>query len=271
MLASMHGKEQAMKPLTTAFSGLQLIIPKNFNTDVFGTFSGEVLRKDDPLTTLRNKCLLVMDTFECNLGIASEGSFGPHPSSPFLKADDELVMLIDRKHNLEIVAREISTRTNFDAKELTTETELMAFAKDCLFPSHGLILSDSSDKPNTIYKGITDSEQLHQKFREIKSNNPTVYVQTDMRAMHNPTRMRTIQRAVEKLVQKMHTLCPQCHTPGFDVKEVNPGLPCSLCGSATRSTLSHVYSCQSCGHCNEIPFPNGKYAEDPMYCDQCNP
>jgi hypothetical protein len=37
------------------------------------------------------------------VGIASEGSFGPHPSLPFAALDRELVLLIDRETGLELV------------------------------------------------------------------------------------------------------------------------------------------------------------------------
>ncbi len=271
VIASMHGKEKAMVPILEQFPGLRCIVPQDYNTDVFGTFSGEVERKDDPITTLRHKCLLAMDTYQCDLGIASEGSFGPHPSSPFLKADDELVMLIDRQHNLEIVAREISTQTNFDAKEVSTENELSAFARSCMFPSHGLILSDREENPSIIFKGINHWDALMERFREIKSSTSAVYAQTDMRAMHNPTRMQVIQKAAEKLAEKMNALCPQCHTPGYDVMEVRTGLPCNWCGMPTRSTLSHIYGCKKCGYRSVVNFPYSKTTEDPMYCDQCNP
>jgi predicted RNA-binding Zn-ribbon protein involved in translation (DUF1610 family) len=89
--------------------------------------------------------------------------------------------------------------------------------------------------------------------------------------MNNPKRMVVIERAAINLLNKMNSLCPQCKWPGFEVTDKISGLPCNLCGSPTRSTLSHLYTCKKCSFKNEIEFPEGKISEDPMYCDWCNP
>lgn len=99
----------------------------------------------------------------------------------------------------------------------------------------------------------------------------TVYVETDMRALHNPTRMEVIQKAVQKLITKIKTHCPKCHNPGFSTAEAQSGLKCENCGLPTRSTLLHILKCQSCGFSEEKMYPHGRIAEDPMYCDICNP
>lgn len=92
-----------------------------------------------------------------------------------------------------------------------------------------------------------------------------------MRANKNPTRMQVIKEVTEKLIVKLKTLCPSCQWPGFEVKKVNLGLPCDLCGSKTKSTLSHLYECSKCNYTEEKYFPLNKKTEDPMYCDFCNP
>ena len=97
------------------------------------------------------------------------------------------------------------------------------------------------------------------------------YAETDMRAMYNPTRMKVIAKATEKLVIKTKTLCPKCNTPGFGVVEAVMGLPCEMCGLPTRSTLKHVYRCQKCNYQMEKEFPFDKRVENPQFCDYCNP
>jgi len=92
-----------------------------------------------------------------------------------------------------------------------------------------------------------------------------------MRAMYNPSRMRTIAKATEKLVQKIKSLCPECGTPGFGVVETENGLPCSMCSVPTRSTLKHIYRCQKCTFQMDKKYPFDKQVEDPQYCDFCNP
>lgn len=51
-------------------------VDASFDTDMLGTFTGEVERKLDPLATVREKCLRAMKHNHCDLGVASEGSFG---------------------------------------------------------------------------------------------------------------------------------------------------------------------------------------------------
>ncbi|MFX5009088.1 DUF6671 family protein, partial [Acinetobacter baumannii] len=77
--------------------GVTCIIPAEFNSDIFGTFSGEIERELNPLETARKKCYAAMELTGCYLAIASEGSFGAHPIIGFVPADEELLVLIDRK------------------------------------------------------------------------------------------------------------------------------------------------------------------------------
>ena len=101
-----------------------------------------------------------MDLTGCDLVLASEGSFGAHPAAFFLPANEEWLLLIDRKHQLEIHARHLSTATNFAGQEFSSLEELDAFASKVGFPSHGLILRRSKDELDGILKGITDPNQL---------------------------------------------------------------------------------------------------------------
>ena len=271
LIATKHDKEKVIAPILEKELGVKCIVSKSFDTDQLGTFSGEIDRKDDPITTVRNKCILAMELSNCDLAIASEGSFGPHPSVYFVPADDEFLLFIDKKNDLEIMVRELSTETNFSAAEIKSEKELKDFAYAAQFPSHGLILRKSKDDYSEIEKGITDWEVLLHAYNQLSKTYSIVYVETDMRAMYNPTRMKVIERATQKLADKINSYCPECHTPGFAITYAKPGLPCELCNAPTRSTLSCNYTCQKCAFIKEEKYPNGKVKEDPMYCDVCNP
>ncbi|MEW5844152.1 MAG: DUF6671 family protein [Bacteroidota bacterium] len=271
LIATKHEKEKVIAPLLEKELGVKCFVPENFNTDVLGTFTGEVERKDDPITTVRNKCLMAMEKENCDLAIASEGSFGPHPFIFLAYADDEILLFIDKKNNLEIVARELSTETNFNGSEIKSEKQLKDFAKQTMFPSHSLVLTNEKGSHKKIIKGISDWETLTNTYKEIVQTFGSAYAETDMRAMHNPTRMKVIEKATENLVTKIFSQCPQCGTPGFDITEVKRGLLCSLCGSKTRSTLSYIYTCQKCSFTKEEMYPNNKTTEEPTYCDVCNP
>ena len=271
VIATMHHKEQVIQPILESNLGCICVVPSNFDTDNLGTFSGEVNREKDPISTARKKCELAMDLTNAPIAIASEGSFGPHPSYFFASADDEFLVFIDKQNDIEIVVRELSLETNFNAAYITVEKDLLAFALTAKFPSHGLIVRKSPDEVIDIYKGITDWNELLSKFTLLKTEYDKVYIETDMRAMYNPTRMEVIRKLTLKLVDKIKSTCPNCATPGFAVTEVKEGLPCSYCQSPTRSVKSHIYCCLKCDFTEVKQFPNGKQFEEPMYCDNCNP
>lgn len=271
VIATKHQKEKVMAPLLEKELGVKCVVPENFNTDLLGTFSGEIERVDDPLTTLRNKCLMAARLTGCDLVAGNEGSFGPHPALFFAHANDEMAMLLDLKNNLEIVERELNTTTNFAGCDIASEQELLAFAKKVLFPSHGIILKKEKTDYSIVLKGITTYIGLLEGYGKVKDGQGKAYAETDMRAMFNPTRMANIEKATMKLVSKVSSLCPQCSTPGFGIIDSKRGLPCMLCGSPTQSVLSHVYGCLKCGYTKDLEHPYGKTQEDPRFCDFCNP
>ena len=271
IIATKHQKESVIAPILEKELGVTCFTDETFDTDTLGTFTGEIEREFDPVATAREKCLRAMKLNNCDLGIASEGSFGSHPSLFFVSADDEFLIFIDTLNNLEVIVRELSTSTNFNGRQIQSEKELIAFAEDIGFPEHGLILRKSKDENTEIHKGITDIETLKKSFEQLHSKYNSVYAETDMRAMYNPTRMDVIEKATEKLVEKIKSACPQCQMPGFGITDAKKGLECSLCGSPTNSTLSYIYVCQNCQFVKEEMYPNKKTSEDPMYCDYCNP
>ncbi len=271
LIATKHAKEQVIAPLFEKSLGVSCFVTNEFDTDVLGTFSGEISRKEDALTTLRNKCLLAMEKNNCDLVIASEGSFGAHPSVFFASADDEMMMLMDLKNSLEVVVREISMETNFNAATITNETDLVKFAKQTNFPSHGLILKPSENNYSKVIKGITNQEVLLKHFHDFINQFGTVHVETDMRANYNPTRMKVIEKAAIKLLHAVESQCSQCKTPGFTITKVISGLPCAWCNAPTASILSHLYVCKKCGFSKEVLYPNNKTEEEPGYCNLCNP
>ena len=271
VIATKHKKQNAMAALLEKELGVTCIVPENLDTDLLGTFSGEIERELSPIDAAKKKCMLAMKLTNTDLAISSEGSFGAHPLLYFLPADDEVLVFIDQKNGLEIAVREISTKTNFNAKEVSSEEDLLAFAQSAQFPGHALILKDKKDGFTSIAKGIVNTKELLETFAKFKQSNETVYVETDMRAHLNPSRMQVIEETTEKLIKKIKTACPSCNTPGFGIKNSIPGLPCENCKTPSKSTLYHVYACQKCTHTYEAYFPNGKQQEDPTYCDRCNP
>jgi hypothetical protein len=271
IIATKHKKEDIIAPIVEKELGVKCFVAKDLDTDIVGTFTGEVERKDDPLTAARKKCYMAMELTNSDLAIASEGSFGPHPTIYFAPADDEILIFVDKKNGLEIIARELSTETNFNGSVIKSKKNLLEFAANANFPSHGLILRKSKNENRDIVKGITNENQLIKVFYNLINNFGTAYIETDMRALYNPTRMSIIERAAKKLIKKIKNHCPICNTPGFCITDAKEGLPCEICNFPTRSTISYIYSCQKCSYQKEEKYPKGKQTEDPMYCDYCNP
>jgi hypothetical protein len=271
LIATKHKKEKVIAPILEKELGVTCFTTDCFDTDELGTFCGEVDRKDDPITTARKKCLKAMELNNCDLGIASEGSFNPHPTLFFIPADDEFLIFIDKQNDLEIIVREISTDTNFNEAEIKTTEELNLFIQQVKFPSHGLIIKKAKNDFSEMVKGIKNLKKLYKTFNHFISSYGTAYIETDMRAMYNPTRMMVIGKATHKLANKINSLCPECKTPGFGITDSKQGLPCELCNLPTRSTLSHIYTCQKCLFTKEERYPYNKFKEDPMCCDFCNP
>ncbi len=275
----MHHKEQAIAPLLSAALGVKTRVPEHFDTDALGTFTRDVDRPADQLTTARLKAEAALDLTGETLAIASEGSFGPHPQIPFAACDREQVLLCDRTHSLEIVGEHISTETNYRSQTIHSFAEALTFAEAVGFPEHGIVVmpvvmpvADRNPK-EALAKGITTVAALKEAVARALSLSAErkAHIETDMRALYNPTRMKAIAQATQDLIQKIQQPCPQCHFPGFSIVQHRPGLPCQLCGAPTLLTLSVLYRCQHCQCQQSQSFPDAIRFADPMHCFYCNP
>lgn len=271
VIATKHGKEEVIAPVLQNELGVKTMVPTNFDTDKFGTFTGEVERKLDPLSVARQKCLAAMEATGCSLAVASEGSFGPHPHLFFAGCDDEILLLMDKNNALDIYIRHLSLHTNFARRQITNEQQLIELAGQAKFPSHKLILKATIDEDVTYIKGISNFDNLLAKYRQFANMGCVVEVETDMRAMNNPSRMLVIAQAAKLLTDKVKSCCPQCATPGFGITDVEQGLPCEFCTQPTTSVIANILTCKKCNYTYRELYPKGIVVEDPQYCQQCNP
>ena len=271
LIVTKHQKEKIITPLFKKAFNITCKVSSDFDTDLLGTFTGEIERTDNPYSTLRNKCLQGMKAENSDLAVASEGSFGPHPQLYFAPADHEIAIFIDLKNNIEIAASETSMKTNFNGRLVKSFNDLLSFAEECNFPSHAIILRKDQQCKAPIFKGITTIESLNKAYEFLIQKYNSVFAETDMRAMYNPSRMLVIEKVFKNLIKKIKSCCPQCKTIGFDIMEVKKGLPCMNCGFKTKSVLAYNYQCKKCNYLEERRHPNGIFFEDPMYCDICNP
>jgi hypothetical protein len=275
VLTSMHAKERVIGPILRDELGLIVGLAMGVNTDQFGTFSREVERTGSQLDAAKAK---IAAGFEyaplARVGLASEGSFGPHPHIPFLAVGRELVLMVDRQSGLELTGYDASPETNFGHAIAHDLDEAFAFAQRARFPEHGLVVMGCRDEqpaPDLLLnKDVTDTAALEAAVRDAVRLYGAAFVEADMRAHRNPTRMAAIERATRDLVRRFHSRCPQCDHRGFDVTEQIPGLPCAGCGAPTNVVKTLVVSCQKCGCRLDRPAITEKTA-DPGRCHYCNP
>ena len=174
---------------------------------------------------------------DARVGIASEGSFGPHPYIPFLAIGRELVLLIDRERGLELTSHFASPETNYGHTVVSDLEAASTFAERSKFPGHGLIVMgwvDEKPAPGfALFKDVVDHAFLEEAVGQVVAKCGAAFIEADMRAHRNPTRMRAIERAASDLVRRFHSTCPTCCHPGFDVTE-RTRLPCEWRGLPTR-------------------------------------
>ncbi|GEO01063.1 hypothetical protein NSE01_28950 [Novosphingobium sediminis] len=274
VLATMHGKERAIAPLAARFLGLRVAVAEGLDTDLFGTFSREIGRAGTPREAARAKIAAAFRLHpDARVGIASEGSFGPHPSLPFAALNRELVLLIDRESGLELVGHYATMATNF-AHEIVTEAEPgLAFAAKSGFPVHGVIVMGVlDDKPAphlALFKAIAGEAELAAVLARTIALTGAAHIETDMRAHRNPRRMRAIKRAMVDLVRRSRSHCPNCNQPGFAMTGRVYGLPCAWCSNPTHLARAEVWTCEGCQHSDERAVTAS--SADPMHCEECNP
>jgi len=273
VIATMHQKEKVIAPILSQELGLQVIVPQNFNTDQFGTFTREIKRAGDQLQAARKKAEAAMEITGADIAISSEGIFGAHPQVPLMQSNLELVLLIDKKNNLEIKGHHRTSETNLNSTLVLSVPEALKIAEEWGFPENGIIVRKSEKGKLWIYKDIDSFEKLERQVSQMLKWPFTnqVFIETDMRAHKNPLRMESIKKATEDLVKNLKSICPQCNFPGFVVTNIEKGLICKACRRATDLPAFEIYSCLKCKH--EMKVKITKYGEfaSAEYCEFCNP
>lgn len=273
-LATMHGKDLAISPPLRKILQISIQIPEDINTDDLGTFTGEIERKGTPLETLRKKARMGMEHLGFKYGLASEGSFGPHIYLPFVAQDHEMLLWVDDEREIEIAEQKISAETNYDSKTVSTWNDLEDFLEKVLFPSHALIVRPNSGLiAGLTFKGIKNTNELQKAISRCASasTDGLAFLQTDMRAHMNPSRMKVISELAEKMACRLASLCPACSCPGWGIVDYVLGLPCGECGFKTKQIAQEVYGCAGCDYKKAVPRGDGVTKSSPAYCDVCNP
>lgn len=270
-LLTQHGKERVLAPLLEGALGCRVERVAGYDTDLLGTFTRDIPRAGTQIEAARKKARLGMELAGLPLGLASEGSFGLDPMMGMFPWNVEFLIWIDDRLGIEITGV-AQGKTNSAHVLAAGWEEVEAFARQAGFPEHHLTARPESENDPRIRKGIADWDGLAQAFRRAcaQAANGCAFIETDMRAHANPTRMENIRLAAEDLVKKLRSPCPACATPGFWIIERISGLPCEACGAPTRETRAEVYGCLKCAHRVTRERTGRQYA-DAGRCDYCNP
>lgn len=270
-LLTQHGKERVIAPVLEPLLHCRIEHVSGYDTDQLGSFSRDIARPGSQLEAARRKAQIGMRLSGLPLGLASEGSFGPDPFTGMFLWNIEMVVLIDQRHDLEIVG--IAQGQARSADKLVSNWDAAATVASLAgFPEHQMMLRpDHADDPR-VYKGIGDWASLEQQFALTlaQSSSGQVFIESDLRAHANPTRMENIRLATIDLGKRLTSSCPQCATPGYGPVKAITGLPCARCHRPTSLARGEQWHCSRCGHDETIWRRDLKEA-DPRHCDHCNP
>ena len=274
-LATMHGKEAAIAPVFAARLGIELVVPPGLDTDALGAFTGEVERPGDMDAVLIEKARLGMRAAGLDLGVASEGSYGPHPQMPFVPAGLEKIVLIDDRSGFIAMEQVFDDAPCYHRWEVRELDEIRASLGRIGFPEQALIVKPGDVSPigPGLAKGLQDEGALSEAIEHAAGLSPDgrAEVETDMRAHMNPRRMATIARLAGCLAERLLRSCPACGAPGWGPIRVETGLPCSWCGGPSTFVKSEVYGCFVCPYEEARPRSDGLKEADPAHCPNCNP
>lgn len=275
VLATMHGKDSVITPILLDSSGLIVETATGVDTNTLGTFTGETPRVGGIRDAAIAKARLGMAASRLQIGIASEGSYGPHPAVPFLAGGVELMVLVDDVRGSIIAEHLIEDAPNYGHATVTCRSELDSFLRRHRFPEHALIVKPNRPKlqHELIHKGIRDDQALAGAVAAcaVASTDGKAFVQTDMRAHMNPARMASIARLARKFGARLASICPACGVPGFGQVDVETGLPCEWCDTPSSLVTHDIFGCTACAFRESRLRRDGRTHADPGDCARCNP
>ncbi|MFO1256885.1 MAG: DUF6671 family protein [Gammaproteobacteria bacterium] len=270
LLATMHQKELAIQPEFERHFGCKIILPQNYDTDQFGTFCGEKKRYMTAREMVVHKAKTASQQYGYPLSMATEASFGAHPIIPLMPFHEEFMVFLNTTDNIEIIVKKQTNQTNYGFAEFEKGDDYSFFLFTHSFPSHALIVRTLSTN-EVIAKGINSVDKLNTALEAAFKSSPRVRLETDMRALFNPTRMQIIRELTLDLINRIESSCPRCSTYGFGEIHVTGHLPCSDCGFDTTLYQNIIEKCVRCDYHISKPRGDKLYRADPAYCNHCNP
>ncbi len=206
-LLTQHDKARAIGPALER-ADFSLVTVHGFDTDILGTFTGETARRGNQLDAATAKARKACELSGQRYGLGSEGSFGPDPYAGITSWALELLVWWDAEEGRAVQALVQGGATNYAQCTVSNWQEAQAFASMVQFPSHGIIVG----KPGEAYfsKDVDDPQELQARVKEGLAIG-SLWLETNMRAHRNPTRMAII------------ALCSQCGlAPPGDACQAHP-------------------------------------------------
>jgi hypothetical protein len=218
-LITKHEKARWIAPYLAPL-GYEVFESSMFDTDILGTFSGEVERTLSPMDAALTKATKACELTQTDWGLGSEGSFGGGPAPGMINWNDELLCLYQASTGMAIYAHAAGPTS---VQELTLNGKVPLKQKLLLLPKQCWILR--IDKG--IQKGLS-GEQLLDRLEQISASSQNIKIEPDLRAMNCPQRQQMITKAAEDLVRRLSETCPQCQAFNFVIKEKHAGLHCTF-------------------------------------------
>ncbi len=263
-LLTKHSKAAAVADALD-LAGYRVVTIDDFDTDTLGTFTGEIARKGTQLDAAFAKAKKATELSGGRFGLGSEGSFGPDPYLGMTGWGIEVLAWWDAETQFGVHAVVQGPETNYAQLSAPDLSSALAFATRVSFPTHGVIVGKPGDP--WFAKELGSIAVLEQSIVTALAAGP-VWLETDMRAHRNPTRMAMIRRCAEALYTRLTHACPKCFRPGFGPVALIPGARCELCGEPTRAARAQKLACGGCGFTAEELL---REHVPPANCDHCNP
>lgn len=271
VLATKHDKLPLVVPPLAAV-GVE-VTAVAVDTDQLGTFTGEIPRPGPPLDTAIAKARLGMAAAGTSLGLASEGSIGPHPASPLLVADVEVVVLVDADRDVVVWATATGIDIRATAQVLEPGQDLAGLAGRFDLPGHAVIVRPNQGPPSPVVKGLRALADIDAAVATCAAASPDgqARVETDLRAHVCPSRRPVIRLAAERLASRLAARCPACASPGWGPVDAVTGVPCDWCATPVDDLRAEIDGCPACGHRAERAVVAPGATADPGRCPRCNP
>jgi hypothetical protein len=213
----MHAKERAVAPAFRRVLGADVVPVADLDTDVLGTFSGEVPRPDTLVETSLIKAELVFRTMDVDCAIASEGSYGPIDRLPLTASGVEVMAFVDRRRGVRLFETLATHRTNWKLLRFKAgDPSVPIVLRSMGFPEYGVFVICSSNWDHPV-KGLSSEEEVIAAMnREAgKSDDGMAVLVTDMRAHRNPLRMKVVRAHVVEARQAPAAALPELRGAGL--------------------------------------------------------